>query len=130
MSCKPLRGAGSDMDLSLGNLGRRLGRVVWMVPGIVALQHVGPNGVQTAEGCVGGQPGSGWDDLRVADAENLTRVPIATDGFVLLEGQFRYDGFDPELADVWIQATDESGAEVPGQLRLLRADANARYDIT
>jgi hypothetical protein len=74
-----------------------------------------------AQACTGGAPNAGWNDLRPADYYKAEPVQIATDGFVLLQG-FYYLG-DLEVKDpgVSVRVTDDQGAEVPGQLKVLRA---------
>jgi hypothetical protein len=109
---------------------RRVGRLLWSVPVVMALRQMGPDGVQPAEACSGGVPGAGWGSLRVADAYPETRVPIATDGFVLFEAIKIGEGFSLEDGDVTIKVTDEQNVEIAGQLEILSGHTDTQSDVS
>jgi hypothetical protein len=109
---------------------RGLGRVVWLVPLVVAAQQLAAGGVPTAEACSGGAPRAGWLNLAVADSYPLDRVSIATDGFVLFEGVFNSEQPATELPLPWVRATDEAGEEVAGHIKVLRADPQGDLTVT
>jgi hypothetical protein len=83
-------------------------------------QQAGLAGVRTADACTGGIPGKGWRNLRVPINTNEERLPIASDGFVVLRGGFITDDAEPDLPLPWVRATNEAGDELPGTLRILR----------
>jgi hypothetical protein len=57
------------------------------------------------------------------------RLPIATDGFVVINGAFRFDGPDSEVPLPWVRATTEAGDDIPGQLRVLRTESYAEMAV-
>jgi hypothetical protein len=114
---------------------RRLSLALPFVPVAFALEHVVPAGIPTAEGCSGSYSGGeGWQYLRVpAEAtvegdDGIQRIPVATDGFVVLEGQFDDEELDLDVSGVQVSVTTHGGADVPGSLTFLRATSqNANY---
>jgi uncharacterized membrane protein YgcG len=95
-------------------------RLLWLLPVAVLAQQVGLVGVRTADACAGGVPGEGWSNLRVPINTNEARLPIASDGFVVLRGGFITDDVEPDVPLPWVRATNEAGDELPGTLRVLR----------
>jgi MYXO-CTERM domain-containing protein len=91
-----------------------------LVPTVMALRQMGPEGLRSAEACTGGVPGAGWDSLEVADASQATRVSIATDGFVLLDAVKIAEGFSLNDGEPTVRVTDAQGGEVSGKIQLLR----------
>lgn len=98
------------------------------VPLAFVAEHALPPGIPTAEGCSGSfSGGEGWQDLAVQSEavvegeDGVTRVPVATDGFVVLGGQFDDLELDVDVSGVDVSVTDADGANVPGALQFLRA---------
>jgi hypothetical protein len=109
------------MNLSLGKGAWQGLQLLGLAVAMLATQQVVPGGIPSAQACSGGAPGAGWGDLEVVNRSGLERAPIATDGFVLLRGVLREQDFDPDTSGVWVRVTAESGGELPGELRVLRA---------
>jgi len=108
--------------------GRWLARLSGLLPVVVAVQ-VGAQGVQPAEACTGGAPGLGWDSLKVSSADREERLPIATDGFVLLRGAFWSETAGSDISLPWVRVTNATGEELPGTLRVLRTEPQAEVSI-
>lgn len=96
-------------------------RLSWLLPLMCLGSQLGVDGISNAEACSGGAPSVGWNDPRPVDFYEEGRIPVATDGFVLLRSLYVLGDVDPADLGVDIRVTDEDGADVPGTLRLLRA---------
>jgi hypothetical protein len=112
------------MNLSLGKGAWKGLQLGGLVLAMFATQHIGSGAIPSAQACSGGAPGAGWGELEVVNPDGLERVPIATDGFVLLQAVLRYEDLDSETPGVWVRVVSESGDELPGQLRILRAEGD------
>ncbi len=104
---------------------RKLRRLGWLAP-LLLLAQSRLGEVRSAQACVGGIGPTGWDKVTVDSAEEL-RVPIATDGLVVLRGFFYGDELDPEALGVWARVTDESGEPVAGRLSLLHESGRVAH---
>jgi hypothetical protein len=110
------------MALSTRRMGRRLLPLCWAVPMAMAVQQAGPNGIGSAEACSGGVSGLSGMDWRFPTVAPEERLPIATDGFVLITGASRSDASDSEVPLPWVRVTNEAGVDLPGQLRVLQTE--------
>lgn len=98
-------------------------RLLATLPIVAALQAAMGDGIGTAEACAGGAPSTGWDlSVPILESEEQ-RLPIATDGFVLLTGAFSWeDAPEAEVPLPFVRVTTQSGEALPGRLRLLRSE--------
>lgn len=129
-------GDGVLVALSRATMVRRTGIARWSVLGFLPVAFAGSLVLPTVEGlpvgtgealaCSGGDgpnyvPPSGWVWLKPSLLSNtpLTSVPIATDGFFVIDAEGTELPVEAAQSSMTVVVTDEAGAPVAGETKLL-----------
>ncbi|MDF3067163.1 MAG: hypothetical protein K0R38_2764 [Polyangiaceae bacterium] len=92
-----------------------------MTPPLFFLEHWGPEGLPTAEGC-SGAGAVAPPSLRIWRSSGAAQLEVATDGFFMLEA---YGVLDPTplVSTATVRVTMLDGAAVPGKLSVVKGKA-------